>query len=777
MNTSDTSITANTTLSAEIVRPLTALTRISPTVLDEIRVSQVTDVQQNLPLDSTRVGNLYKDRFDPNLFWYLPTFTLADDPDAAFRFAATQTGTDANGNAFNRATLVLSLKKAVPPDVQLSQAQNPSATFREIPFTQFTVTLSTTFKDANGVDQQNTYAGTMNSQTDGSLQVSFDTMLGPAVIIAYQNITRDGNAQIALSASYAVWLVRYYPRPVDVPPIWTLRQAYTPQMLATLAPQIAQAPQTSTEITSVQPQLREAVHRQPQLSEAASIHPQLEEGISPVIASSIESSPSMHIADNPVLMRPPIERWPPIGGGGFVASYTQSVEQMNVALPLALKYASGAYKQDFTVANGANVRPIISVDDLKDYNVRQSEYTEFLAFGDISSKYPSFSRLYIGVLSQTVLAIPAHYGIIRSSTGCAAVCQALVDSSPVTTSGSRFQFSFLLGPIISAIDLLQLSQDINAYSGLKDYKLQLPSQLDSSVVATLLTPFKSSCTYATGTLPHTFSVVVEIQDDPTALPAVANANLFIKQLAATVEPYLAGQFGIKLDDYYTPAVEANSVLNFSMTGGTDELSFTNDEATQTIVLTNRSPLDLLLTRYAFYTPNDLPITPSPLQQTIVNQKTASLPLPTNHTDPNFLVLVDDTLALESPFTKQSLGRYLAFQAQDVQSVQYDLGINASNIDFNARSINQIVAQIRFSDPSTSTIAVPALTLSADLLVNSVHIVVPIEYAISSLIATIEFTVKLIDTQQNPLSFTLTNDFIDHAIFVLQNSDLPIGVPG
>ena len=774
MTTRDTSNADNIAFSAVALRPLTAVTQISPTVLGEIRVNQATDAQQNLPLTSTRVGNLYKDRFDSNLFWYLPSFALADDPDAAFHFAATQTGTDANGNAFNRATLTLGLKKSAPPDVQVAQTQNPSATFREIPFTQFSATLSTTFLDANGTSQQNIYTGTLSSQADGSLQLTFDNMLGTAVIIAYENITRDGNAQITLSASYVVWLVRYYPRPGGGPPIWTLRQAYLDEALVTQATQGTHVPASAT---SVEAQVHEAGHIQPGMSEATSTHPQLEEHISPTIASSltpVESS-SIHIATNPIL-RPPIERWPPIGG--FIPTYTQSSEQMNVALPLAQKYASGAYKQDFTVAegaNGQNVRPIISVDDLKGYDVRQSEYTEFLAFGDISSKYPSFSRLYTGVLSQTIIVVPAHYGIVRSATGCAAVCQALVDSSPSSVSGSRFQFSFLLAPVISPIDLLQLSQDINKYPGLKDYRLQLPSQLDSSVIASLVTPFKSSCTYTSGTLPHTFSFAVAIQDDPTGLPAVASANLFIKQLSASVEPYLSGSFGIELDDYYTPSVETNAVLNFSMTGATDELSFTIDETSQTIVLVNHSPLDVSLSRYAFYTSGNLTVTP--FQQTLTAASSVSLPLPANHTDPTFLVVVDATLALESPLTKQDLGRYLAFQTQDVQSVQYDLGVNASNIDFRARSINQIVAQIRFTDPALANIAVPAFTLSADLLATSARVVIPIEYAISSLVATIECTVNLIDAQQAPVSFTLTNDFIDHAIFVLLNTSLPASVPG
>src|SRR5258708_33181836 len=130
MNTSDTSNTGDITLPEE-VRPLTALTHISPTLLGEVRVSQITGAQASLPLASTRTGNLFKDRFNGNLFWYLPSFTLADDPDAAFRFAPTQTGTDANGNAFNCAVLTIGIKKAVPPYVQLAQTHKPSAMCHE----------------------------------------------------------------------------------------------------------------------------------------------------------------------------------------------------------------------------------------------------------------------------------------------------------------------------------------------------------------------------------------------------------------------------------------------------------------------------------------------------------------------------------------------------------------------------------------------------------------------------------------------------------------------
>jgi hypothetical protein len=56
-------------------------------------------------------------------------------------------------------------------------------------------------------------------------------------------------------------------------------------------------------------------------------------------------------------------------------------------------------------------------------------------------------------------------------------------------------------------------------------------------------------------------------------------------------------------------------------------------------------------------------------------------------------------------------------------------------------------------------------------------VIPVEYAVSTLAATIVFTVQLADPQHGSFSFTRTNDFIDHVIFVVQNSDIPGTVPG
>ena len=75
------------------------------------------DPQQNLPLESTRNGNLFTDRFNSQLSWYLPGYQLAPDIDASFSFAAGAQGIDSDGNPYYQATVTLTLDKFEPPDV------------------------------------------------------------------------------------------------------------------------------------------------------------------------------------------------------------------------------------------------------------------------------------------------------------------------------------------------------------------------------------------------------------------------------------------------------------------------------------------------------------------------------------------------------------------------------------------------------------------------------------------------------------------------------------
>jgi len=62
---------------------------------------------------NSRSGNLFEDRYDPKLRWYLPQLELVADPDREFAFKANVIGQDTNADQFNTGTLTLSLRKSV----------------------------------------------------------------------------------------------------------------------------------------------------------------------------------------------------------------------------------------------------------------------------------------------------------------------------------------------------------------------------------------------------------------------------------------------------------------------------------------------------------------------------------------------------------------------------------------------------------------------------------------------------------------------------------------
>src|SRR5438034_6912274 len=95
----------------------------------------------SLPLVSSRTGNLFLDRNDANLHWYLPDFNLATDVDPGFAFVASQSGQDGSGNPFNTARLSLHLHKAQPDDVATFAQANPGAKLQEIPVSEMSAVL------------------------------------------------------------------------------------------------------------------------------------------------------------------------------------------------------------------------------------------------------------------------------------------------------------------------------------------------------------------------------------------------------------------------------------------------------------------------------------------------------------------------------------------------------------------------------------------------------------------------------------------------------------
>ena len=681
-----------------IARPLFFRAAVAQTTVQPMRVmpsafllnaiATVQVAQLNLPDETTQRGATYRDRYDANMLWYVPSLALADDPDPAFGFAATQSGQDKNGNPYNHASLALSLKKSVPADAVAAQQAAPALALREIPLDGLVATLTTTYTDDSGNPAHDAIPGTVQAGADGSLRLTFDPLIATAVTRAFLNLTNDGGASVSLTASYQVW-----------------RKPFARPMLMMFRPAM------------------------------------------------------MAMRMGPIERRPPPPA--PTPPAAQPDSYVQAVAQYSLDLPLAKKYAAGPYRANYTIAAGGPARTIVDVNDLRNYDVHQSEYHEFTAV-DID-KYNSFSRLYLGAVSRRIIAVPSKYGILRSSVGTAASCEAVVDASASDGSNCTFEFRFDLAPTVSAIDLIELAQDLAANPESAGCRLVLPDRLDVAACTAVGTAFATSSVWKPGVAPHTFSLVVTVGGGGVHTPAVANANLFIKQLAAEVAPYLTAQVGLKLDDAYPDPVPADVVVNLHLSGASDEVNTSIDPVANTIVVTNASPLDLQLTRYG--TSNGGATTVFPLNTELTAGTSTTLPLPDAHDV--LVVPVDRKLKLESPLTKAALQRYVTFKTQTVQTVQYVLGINATQIDFAGGKLENVDVQITFVD--LPDVVVPKLSVSSVHKAASANVVVPIEHAIGSLAATLEVTGTRAGA---PLAFTLEHDFVDEPIFVLKQSDLP-----
>ena len=93
-------------------------------------------------------------------------------------------------------------------------------------------------------------------------------------------------------------------------------------------------------------------------------------------------------------------------------TYVTANDPYALALALTQKYAAPGYAPAYTITDTNGVRPIVSINDLKNFNSSGSDWTELAALGDVSGQFPSFSRLVIRGISRTIIAVPAAYGIV-----------------------------------------------------------------------------------------------------------------------------------------------------------------------------------------------------------------------------------------------------------------------------------------------------------------------------------------------------------------------------
>jgi hypothetical protein len=689
--------------------------RVLPAYLSRqmvLKPSLVNDTT-SLPLASSRVGNLFTDRFNSGLKWYLPKYDLAPDTDSFFSFTASQSGIDSSGKPFNKGMLTLSLQKSLPDDVEASKAANPQFQFREIIFSNITSSLTTTFVDADsGQNAQNHYTGKIVVTSTGDLQLTFDNIISSGVIILYDNLLQKG-AFISISFNYDAWIQTGFKKVFIFP-----------QRLTTIPVHPVFIQPASTHLASTSFKTRNFTNE-------INPHP-----VSPQPLATVEDT------------------------------FQRTSMAASFQLPLDNKYNANVYSLKFTISSGdAPARPIINENDLRGFNLKQSEFTELKIFGDIRQKYPSMSRLYIGSLSKRIIVIPVMYSIVRSVNGLSALCQALLDSASGSDTSCKFEFTFTIAPGVSSIELLQLSQDITNTPGLQGYSVILPDFLKEGSSPKLMSAFQSSTQCSGASDQHFFALGIEIKDQAGDSPAVASANILLSQLCQDKDPFLLATLSLKLDDNFPDPVETSAVLNFHKTTGTDELTFNVDNNLKTIAFLNNAPFDLIISRYALGDGNDINIFSSDLA--IKSKQNISVPL--NSASDTLSVLADSELGVTGVIAKEDIDKFMTFQSQNVQSTKFNFGINAASVDFDTLGISQIDVFVTINElPSLS---IPQFSLVKLHPVDSAFALIPIQNAITSLQANVLLTVHHIDTTKEDIKINLQHQFIDMPILILQNEDI------
>lgn len=421
------------------------------------------------------------------------------------------------------------------------------------------------------------------------------------------------------------------------------------------------------------------------------------------------------------------------------------------------------YGSRFTVTVGGLTRPIIDVNDLREFATSRSEYRELTSLGDVQARYPSLRQLYLGQVSGTVVAVPVSYGIVRGAAGVAASCDSIVDDSPVSITGCRFHFTFTMAPVVDPIDLAQLAADLPAVPEAAGRTLtpRLPVGLDPRHPATLDGFPAATTVFGDGVSPHTLQVAVDIADDQ-ATPATTKVNLFLLQLASTGPAPLFANVAIRLDDIFPQQVQTQATLNLHQTAGSDDLTATITEAPPAAQVTNHSALDLTLHRYALIGRPQLTIASLTDQVLAAGQSTT---LPGDVTGATSVV-VSNSLVVPAPLPKAAIFHYISFHTETVQQVQHPLTVNAAGLDFTTAAIASIDIHITVTaDPQ---IPVPAMTLAPSHKIDFVHVLIPIDSAVTGLDTTVALTIT---TAAGQHTTTLTHDFIDQPTLIITNTTI------
>lgn len=686
----------------------------------------------SLPLEGTRSGSIFEDRFDPGLRWYVPTVSLAPMPDAEFSFAATRLGVGSGGDPFDTVTLTLGLSVSEPPDVTAARTANAALAFKPVSTVdQLDATLSVSSVAADGTTTQSTYpmsvtvldTGASSGATSTEPAKASATLQGPAVIVLFENLRATGSATITITQTYGVW------REVRTVP-WRFPHPFPGRIPAPVDERVPErAPQVVEAVPAATPLVALAGVRR-------SVSDLAEVGTVP-------------------------ERLPPVDLPPTTTSYVQVDDTDTSVLALGSAFTTDTFRPRYTLTDGDTTRPIVDVNDLQDFQVVRSEFRELTSLGPVSARYPSIRSLYLGQVSGTVIVLPAQYAIVRGSTGCAARCQAVVDDSPTTLSGCRFELTFTMVANIDPADLAQLTTDLASTPEAQSFQLHvaLPSGLDTRTAPTFAGISATTPTVVDGVAGAMVVGIALTDQGPT--PAITNVNLLLHALSATSAP-VTGEIAVRLDDAYPSAVTTSMVLSLRTTTGTDDLSVTIGQPDAShLSVTNTGPLDEHLTALTGIG-GGAPARED-LDVVLVSGANATVELPSGQ--PNGIV--HSQLVVPDPMPAGQIFSFVPLDLQTVSQLQHPLGFNATAIDFSASGLTQIDLQPALT--GLPDLSVSALTLTPQHRVDSVNVAVPIAAALAGLDATVALTITHSDGTTTQAE--VTHDFLDDPILILTSAQL------
>lgn len=668
--------------------------------------------QGSLPILGTQNGNIFDDRYEQSVFWYLPALEPAD-PTSDFSFAATVgPQVDSEGNPFDSATLSIPLTMADPPDVTAAMQANPGSVYQLIPALSYDVTLAVPYVDGEGNAQTSGVSGTVSAQSDGTLLAVFPGLLGPAVVQEYVALTSGGGSSLVVGYSFEGWveIVRRF-------------------LLDTTIPVNGLA---------------------------------LPAGAAPGLVLPVRRP-------IPVLPVPPIQ--PPVPQPVPTELWVTTTSRQALTVALGTTYDQQAYLPLYTIAEppATAARPIVSVSDLTTFTSTGTEYVELASLGDVPARYPSLTSVYLGLVSGTVVAVPAAYGIAHASTGCEMSINAVVDLDSVT--GSQFQVSLALAPVIDPCDLAQLALDVQSIPEAANRTLTVapPAGLAAASQPTFsLSDSVANLVIADGQVPGTVAVSFVVadseSDDGAVIPAWLSINNLILQLTADMTPPpMLGSLALKLDDAYPDPPQASFFLGLTATAAWGDTTVTVGQAAVTV--TNQSPNDLLLLRLGLTTSGGQ-VDQDLAQQVLPAGQATSIstapPAPS-------AAVVSTTLSVPSPFPRAALQAYLTVTEESVQQIEYLLTVNATAIDFTALGIASVTVQIALT--ALPSVIVPPLLLNPTSNVASATVTVPLGSALIGLSATLAIAVTMSDGSSGGEA-SAAADFMTNPIFVLTPGNLP-----